>query len=61
MTIADVMLFDIFDLHIRIFEAMKETHPTLAAHHEKVAAVPGIAAYLASPLRLPAVNGNGLG
>ncbi len=36
-------------------------YPELAAHHERIAAVPGIKAYLESPLRLPKVNGNGMG
>ena len=42
-------------------EQFDGAYPDLAAHHAKVAAVPGIAAYLASPLRLPKVNNNGLG
>lgn len=42
-------------------EEFAAAYPDLAAHQAKVAAVPGIAAYLASPLRLPKVNNNGLG
>lgn len=63
VTIADVAVFDIVDLHMRILgEEMKKWYgETLVAHHARVAALPGVAAYLASPLRLEKVNGNGLG
>lgn len=30
-----------------------QVYPALLAHHAKIAALPAIAAYLASPLRLP--------
>lgn len=52
----------IFHLRQRIYPTeFAAAYPDLAAHQAKVAAVPGIAAYLASPLRLPKVNNNGLG
>ena len=63
LTIADVALFDIVDLHARIYgeDKVKAAYPRLAAVYAAVAALPGVAAYLASPRRLEAVNANGLG
>lgn len=62
LSIADIAVFDIVDLHLRIFDAeMRAAYPGLTAHHARVTAIPGVAAYLASPLRLPKVNGNDLG
>ena len=39
----------------------KSAYPALAALHSKVAAVPGVAAYLTSAQRFEKVNNNGLG
>ena len=62
LTIADIELFDLMDLHERILgDKVQAAYPKLAAVAKAVAAVPGVAAYLASPLRLEKVNGNGLG
>lgn len=62
LSIADIAVFDIVDLHLRILDAdMRAAYPALVAHHDRVAAVPGVAKYLASPLRLAKVNGNDLG
>lgn len=62
LTVADVLLFDVCDLHIRIFgDRFKEAYPLLAGHYQRVGAVPGIKAYLEGPLRMEKVNGNGLG
>ncbi|KAI7842899.1 hypothetical protein COHA_003411 [Chlorella ohadii] len=62
ISIADVLLFDIVDLHTRIYgEEFRAAWPALAALHDKVAAVPGVKAYLESPLRLEKVNNNNLG
>jgi hypothetical protein len=36
-------------------------YPLLVAHHGRVAALPGIKEYLASPARLDKVNNNNLG
>jgi len=36
-------------------------YPLLTAHYKRVADLPGIKEYLASPQRLEKVNGNGLG
>ncbi len=36
-------------------------YPELIGHHGRIAAVPGIRAYLESPLRLAKTNGNSLG
>ena len=103
-SIADLLLFDIFDLHQRIYgEQMRAQWPDLLAIHDKcaggwrqgslsaaharrparwspvppltrapclrapacaaarVAAIPGVKAYLEGPLRLEKVNNNGLG
>lgn len=62
LSIADILLFDCTDAHLRIYpEEFKAAYPDLVAHYERVAAVPGIKAYLESPLRLEKVNNNGLG
>ena len=48
-----------------IAEALRDSlaavYPVLVAHHDRIAAVPGIAAYLDSPGRLPTINGVALG
>ncbi|KAL4443462.1 hypothetical protein ABPG75_011199 [Micractinium tetrahymenae] len=62
MSIADVLLFDLTDVHTRAFGAeFGSAYPELAAHHAKVAAVPGIKAYLGSSRQFDKVNNNGLG
>lgn len=62
LTVADVMLFDIIDMHLRIFpEDFPAAFPTMAALHAAVAAVPGVAAYLASGRRAEQQNGVALG
>lgn len=62
VTAADLALFDIVDLHVRIFpEEMKATYPQLMAHYTKVSEIPGVKAYLASPLRLEKPNNSPLG
>ncbi|PSC72458.1 flagellar associated isoform B [Micractinium conductrix] len=49
LSIADILLFDITDVHVRAFgEQFKDAYPELVAHHARVAAQPGIAAYLSS-------------
>ncbi|MEW5298267.1 MAG: hypothetical protein WDW38_001000 [Sanguina aurantia] len=61
-SIVDAALFDITDLHLRIFgEQLAAAAPGLVAHHAKFAEVAGVKKYLASSRRLPAVNNNGLG
>ncbi|KXZ45605.1 hypothetical protein GPECTOR_53g98 [Gonium pectorale] len=62
LTIADLCLWEITDLHLRIFEEqLKEVYPELIAFHEHIAGLPGIKEYLASPKRLAAPNANSLG
>lgn len=61
LSIADAALFNIVDLHVRIFPDFKAAYPDLAAHHDKFAALPGVKAYLEGPLRQPKVNNNSLG
>lgn len=64
VSIADIQLFDVVDLHLRdaIFgDLLRQTYPLLAAHHDRFAAIPAIASYLSSPLRQQKVNGNALG
>lgn len=36
-------------------------YPLLAGHYKRIADLPGVKEYLASPQRLEKVNGNGLG
>lgn len=45
--------------HIHAAPAVQ--YPLLVSHHTRVAALPGIKEYLASPARVEKVNGNGLG
>ena len=62
VTIADISFFDIVDLHMRLFDSLvRDRFPSLAAHHDRIAAIPTIAAYLASPRRQAKINGNDLG
>jgi glutathione S-transferase len=62
LSMADILLFDIVDMHQRIYpDQFAEQYPDLAKHHSKLAALPGIKSYLDSPARNPKVNGNGLG
>eukprot|EP00878_Enallax_costatus_P036342 GHUV01040802.1.p1 GENE.GHUV01040802.1~~GHUV01040802.1.p1 ORF type:complete len:138 (+),score=47.84 GHUV01040802.1:177-590(+) len=62
LTAADVCVWEIVDLHLRIFkEQMESHHPLLVAHHKRIAELPGIREYLASPARLEKVNNNNLG
>lgn len=62
MTVADIALWELCDLHMRIWpKEMAAEYPELAAHHAKVAAVPGVKAYLEGPQRLEKVNNNGFG
>lgn len=62
-SIADILLFDIVDVHERALGAEKfaDEYPDLVAIKKKVAAIPGVAAYLSSSKRLEKVNNNGLG
>ncbi|WIA09015.1 hypothetical protein OEZ85_008429 [Tetradesmus obliquus] len=62
LTAADLCVWEIVDLHLRIFkEEVTAAYPLLVAHHGRVAGLPGIAEYLASPARLDKVNNNNLG
>ncbi|KAL4423230.1 hypothetical protein ABPG77_000022 [Micractinium sp. CCAP 211/92] len=52
LTIADLALFDLTDLYLTKYgDKLRLVYPVLAAHYDKVAALPRIAAYLASPQR----------
>ncbi|KAL4434320.1 hypothetical protein ABPG75_000761 [Micractinium tetrahymenae] len=54
LTIADVALLDLTDLYLsKHADKFSLVYPALADHHAKIAALPRIAAYLASPRRLP--------
>ena len=60
LTIADIHLFDIVDLHLReqLFpQEVKDKFPLLVAHHDRVAKEANIAAYLSSDKRPSQVNG----
>ncbi|KXZ45601.1 hypothetical protein GPECTOR_53g94 [Gonium pectorale] len=62
LTVADLAVFDIVDLHARIFgDELKAAYPDLLAHHAYIAGLPHIKEYLASPKRLPVINGNKMG
>lgn len=62
LTIADLALFDIVDLHLRIMEEeITAKYPALVEHKNCIASIPAIKAYLEGPMRLEKVNGNGLG
>ncbi len=61
-SVADIMIFDIVDMHLRIYgDDFKSAWPALVACHESVAALPGVAAYLKSDRRHAQQNGNPLG
>ena len=52
LTVADVALFDLTTFYRQKYGSEFDTaYPALVAHHAKIAALPRIAAYLASPLR----------
>ena len=62
LSIADIAVADVVDMHIRIYdEQFKEAFPALTAHHAAVFAAPGIAAYVASDKRPTQQNGKPLG
>eukprot|EP01024_Parvocaulis_polyphysoides_P028037 TRINITY_DN25346_c0_g2_i6.p2 TRINITY_DN25346_c0_g2~~TRINITY_DN25346_c0_g2_i6.p2 ORF type:complete len:119 (+),score=22.11 TRINITY_DN25346_c0_g2_i6:102-458(+) len=62
LSVADIQLFDIVDLHVRIFgDLIKQTYPELLAHFDRVAAIPEIKSYLDGPLRLEQANNYNLG
>jgi glutathione S-transferase len=62
LSVADITLFDIVDAHVRIYgDEFKTAWPALAAHHDAVAGLPTVAAYLSSDRRHPKQNGNALG
>ncbi|GFR46113.1 hypothetical protein Agub_g7601 [Astrephomene gubernaculifera] len=62
LTLADLCVWEILDLHLRIFgEQIKEAYPELVSFHEHIAGLPGIKEYLGSAKRLAACNANNLG
>jgi glutathione S-transferase len=62
LTIADILLFDLVDFHVRIFnERFEQTYPDLTKHHKKISGLPGIQEYLNSEKRKQPQNGNSLG
>ena len=61
MTVADIEMYELFDIYARIFPDIGDLYPKLGAHFKRVAQVQGIKEYLESPLLLEQVNGNGLG
>lgn len=64
LSIADIQLFDLVDLHLRAAlypTDMQRHYPLLVAHHQRIAAIPNIAKYLSSDRRQPKINGNDLG
>jgi glutathione S-transferase len=64
LTIADLHLFDLMDLHLReaLFPTeMKANFPVLVEHHRRIGQLPNITTYLLSDKRPQQVNGNPLG
>ena len=63
ITVADIALYDIFEVHLRLWADVLSAadFPMLHAHRASVAAQPGIAAYLQSGKRWSRLNGNALG
>ena len=63
LTAADVALFDLVEVHLRLWpDALgSSSFPKLHAHRAAVAAQPGIAAYQQSGRRWGRLNGNALG
>lgn len=55
LTVADISLYDMTEFYLRKYGAkFGAAYPALVAHHAKIAGLPRIAAYLASPLRCAA-------
>jgi glutathione S-transferase len=63
LSIADVHLFDLLDLHLRAacLPTEMQAYPHLLRLHATVAAMPKIKAFLESEKRPEQVNGNKLG
>ncbi|EFJ47313.1 hypothetical protein VOLCADRAFT_92063 [Volvox carteri f. nagariensis] len=62
LTIADLCLWEIVDLHMRIFgDQIQETYPELVSFQSFISELPGIKEYLAGPKRLSEPNANKLG
>lgn len=63
LTVADVALYDLFDVHLRLWPNALAAHKGFARLHQHrahIEAQPPIAAYLAGP-RWSRINGNALG
>jgi len=62
LSAADLCVFDIVDLHVRIFpEQMAKDYPELVGLHARISELPGVKEYLAGPQRMQKINGNDLG
>mmetsp|Transcript_8617 Transcript_8617/g.12858 ORF Transcript_8617/g.12858 Transcript_8617/m.12858 type:complete len:224 (-) Transcript_8617:128-799(-) len=62
LSIADIQLFDIVDLHLRpVFPGVMQAFPNLLALHKTVSEIPAVKGFLNSTRRPEKVNGNGLG
>ncbi|EFN58174.1 hypothetical protein CHLNCDRAFT_57035 [Chlorella variabilis] len=62
VSIADATLYNMTDLHLRVWaDKFAAEYPDLAAHHAQFAAIPGVKAYLDSPLCHAVANKNNLG
>ena len=60
-TVADLALMELFEVWSGAAPELAATWPRLAAHRDRVAALPAMSAYLASGRRPARINGNGLG
>lgn len=62
ISIADIVLFDLLELHIRIYKQhLKAMYPDLTAYFDGLAEEPGMKDHLADPNRFQQVNGISLG
>ncbi|GFH05751.1 uncharacterized protein HaLaN_00262 [Haematococcus lacustris] len=62
LTVGDLAIWDLLDTLMRILkDEITAEYPELVAFHAKVAEVPGIKEYLASPLRMASPNAVPLG
>jgi glutathione S-transferase len=63
LTIGDVQIFDIVDVHIRIFDqqSLRTPYPLLFTIYDKIHSIQQVQSYLASNRRWEKVNNNGKG
>jgi len=60
-TVADASMYELLDIHNRLFPGLMEEFPQLKAFHQRVEQRPNVRRYLESNMRPERINGNGLG